>query len=128
MRGNEESRQKKNHVYQGKLDVYSELELFFPKVPVPQFKGDCKGHPTDWWFPEHGPYAEARETISRAREICMNCPVREECLDFALSFPNLQGIWGGLSPRQRQRERKVRFAAKQRELKKQKQEEKLKSQ
>lgn len=125
MSGNEE--QSKSHQSKGKLDVYSELELFFPKIPVPTFNGDCKGKPTDWWFPEHWPESDNRATIAQAREICANCGVREECLDFALSFPNLQGIWGGLSPRQRIKERKVRFMAKHRELQQKQSESKAKS-
>lgn len=93
---------------QGKLDVYSELELFFPKVPVPDFDGDCKGMPTEWWFPDHG-VEGTQASMARAREICDGCSVKEQCLDFALSFPNLQGMWGGLSPRQRVSERRRRY-------------------
>lgn len=103
---------KKSHTSAGKLDAYAELELFFPKIPVPDFEGDCKGMPMDWWFPEQGHDASQNLTLTRAREICYNCPVQKQCLEFALNFPNLQGIWGGLSPRQRTDERRRRYRAK----------------
>ena len=40
--------------------------------------------------------------ISEARRICRTCPVRKECLEYALSFPasDLHGVWAGLTPRQ----------------------------
>ncbi|ANS32531.1 WhiB family transcriptional regulator [Rhodococcus opacus] len=42
--------------------------------------------------------------IAAAKEICSNCPVLLECRDFALHHePN--GIWGGLSERDRVRRR-----------------------
>ena len=40
--------------------------------------------------------------ISEARRMCRQCPVRKECLDYALTFPtsDLHGVWAGLTPRQ----------------------------
>lgn len=51
--------------------------------------------------------------ISPAREICAACPVTEQCLDYALSFPagDMHGVWAGMTPRQlaaEQRRRKIR--------------------
>ena len=37
----------------------------------------------------------------QARELCARCEVRDECLDFALSQPDLVGIWGGTSAKER---------------------------
>lgn len=34
---------------------------------------------------------------SEAKAICSSCPVRQECLDYALSIKEPHGIWGGLS-------------------------------
>jgi len=34
------------------------------------------------------------------KEFCARCPVREECLDWALAHEE-QGIWGGLTERER---------------------------
>lgn len=38
-----------------------------------------------------------------ALEICRACPVINECLDYALEHRELEGVWGGTTPRQRRR-------------------------
>lgn len=42
--------------------------------------------------------------ITQARAICRACPleIKEQCLDYALSFPvtDMNGVWAGLTPRQ----------------------------
>ncbi len=48
-----------------------------------------------------------------AKRICGRCLVRHECLDFAVAENITEGIWGGLSERER---RKVRATVKAREL------------
>lgn len=50
--------------------------------------------PTRVFFPE-----DAGDGL--ARQICAGCLVREDCLEFALSKPWLEGIWGGLDEAQR---------------------------
>jgi len=51
--------------------------------------------------------------IAEARRICSECPVRAECLEYALEFPpaDMHGVWAGLTSRQlaaEQRRRKIR--------------------
>lgn len=41
-----------------------------------------------------------------ARAICAGCPVREACLEYALTQRIKSGIWAGLSPQQRDHHRK----------------------
>jgi WhiB family redox-sensing transcriptional regulator len=55
----------------------------------------------------------AERQIARAKTICARCPVRRECLEFALGQGLAYGIWGGTTPedRQRDRRRKRRAAA-----------------
>ena len=38
---------------------------------------------------------EARE--ARAKRICATCPVRRDCLGYALRIREPHGIWGGLN-------------------------------
>lgn len=55
---------------------------------------------------------------SKAKAFCRRCPVREECLDYALTVPNLDkngravgwvdGIWGGTLKSERKRMRLMR--------------------
>lgn len=47
------------------------------------------------WFPRKG------ISSRRARNICAECPVRQECLSEALSQDSRHGMWGGLSERAR---------------------------
>ena len=69
--------------------------------PAWQRRGACRGEPLGWFFPERG--ASTRE----AKEFCRGCVVREDCLEYALAEPDLQGIWGGLSERERARMRRA---------------------
>jgi hypothetical protein len=41
------------------------------------------------------------EQINFAKKVCGLCPVKAECLEFALTNDEREGIWGGLSPRVR---------------------------
>ena len=41
------------------------------------------------------------EQIVVAKEICHDCPVREECLTHALELGEAAGIWGGTTPEER---------------------------
>ena len=62
----------------------------------------CAGSDSDVFFP--APEDEA--AIIVAKEICASCPVREECLQFALSTNQGDGIWGGLDAQERRRLRR----------------------
>lgn len=43
------------------------------------------------------PPAERRVREDQAKQICTDCCVREECLDYALATREPYGIWGGLT-------------------------------
>jgi WhiB family redox-sensing transcriptional regulator len=38
-----------------------------------------------------------------AKAICTQCPVREACLEYALATREKEGVWGGLTARERRR-------------------------
>ncbi len=42
---------------------------------------------------ERGPSRRKRE--EQAKAVCAGCPVRQTCLDWAMSFGELYGVWGG---------------------------------
>jgi WhiB family redox-sensing transcriptional regulator len=50
----------------------------------------------------------ASKQVARALRICEGCPVRQECLDFAMRSGEKDGIWGGTTPEQRIRARRSR--------------------
>lgn len=58
----------------------------------------CAQADPDAWFPEHG-----GGPATAARRICGRCPVRAECLDYALARREQYGIWGGLNIDERRR-------------------------
>lgn len=39
----------------------------------------------------------------RAKTVCRGCPVRLDCLEYALAFNEDKGVWGGHSERERRR-------------------------
>jgi WhiB family redox-sensing transcriptional regulator len=43
-----------------------------------------------------------------AKAVCANCPVREQCLEWALATRQEEGVWGGLTDNERRRLRRRR--------------------
>ena len=80
-----------------------------PAIPDPPgpwiLNAGCEGFPPNWWFPERG------EDSSRAVGICTECPVRVDCLEYALGQGIKHGIWGGMSERARRLLRRERRKA-----------------
>lgn len=74
-----------------------------------QLEAKCAELPTRrsdaMFFPERGGSSKA------AREMCACCPVRAECLEFALDNKEQHGIWGGTSERERRKLRSARRVA-----------------
>lgn len=56
----------------------------------------------DLWYPEHGNTARA------ARSVCAACPVRGECLSYALDNEPRWGIYGGFNADERESLRRGR--------------------
>ena len=48
----------------------------------------------------------------RARALCEECPVREQCLEDSLEQKEVYGLWGGIGRRERERLAKTRRDAK----------------
>jgi len=70
-----------------------------------QWRAACRGDYARLFF---GPsYLEARDEREarerRAKSICAICPVRIECLEYALRTKEPHGIWGGLNELERRR-------------------------
>lgn len=59
----------------------------------------CRGVDPKLFFPS----AEDDEALTAAKEICVPCPVRQLCLEHALSTREKLGIWGGADERERRR-------------------------
>lgn len=57
----------------------------------------CRDEEIGIFFPSFG------QSLKKAKEICNACPVREQCLRYALYTDEEFGVWGGMSPIQRER-------------------------
>ncbi len=64
----------------------------------------CRGVDTEIFYPA------SPEQEAEALGICATCPVRAQCLDFAVRNKETYGIWGGTTPEQRRRMRRPRAA------------------
>ncbi len=62
----------------------------------------CSGSDNSFFFP-HG---EDDAAVAPAKAICAVCPVRDECLQYALATNQTEGVWGGLSGPERRRLRR----------------------
>jgi WhiB family redox-sensing transcriptional regulator len=72
----------------------------------------CRDTDPDLFFPV-GTTGNALVQIERAKEVCSECPVNRECLDYALETNQDSGIWGGTSEEERRILRR-RYVARQR--------------
>ena len=63
----------------------------------------CRGNHSHLFFPpsttERKDERERREI--RAKSICKVCPVRSDCLGYAMEIKEPYGIWGGLTETER---------------------------
>ncbi|MFF8592461.1 WhiB family transcriptional regulator [Streptomyces sp. NPDC015220] len=63
-----------------------------------QREAACRGMSSSVFFTATGARgARRREAERRAQQICLACPVRQRCAEFALATRETYGIWGGLT-------------------------------
>ncbi len=68
----------------------------------------CRTMDTELFFPARG---RAGQEVDVRRLTCAACPVRAECLEYALVNVIQHGVWGGTSERERRVMRNARRAA-----------------
>ena len=75
-----------------------------------------RDYSSDWWhsaeclqytgvvdfFPARG------ESARDAKAVCAMCAVKNDCLEYAMRFDQLCGVWGGMSERERRQLRRER--------------------
>jgi WhiB family redox-sensing transcriptional regulator len=70
-------------------------------VPAPDWtRAVCRDHDPELFFPV-GTGEPARRQTDRARSVCLGCPVRAACANWALDAGIEEGVWGGHSPAER---------------------------
>ena len=80
------------------------------RLPMPiqdtwewQYEGACRTTDPETFFSpdaERGPRRRRREAAAKA--LCGVCPVRQACLEHALSVREPYGVWGGLNINERE--------------------------
>ncbi|MGV9267306.1 WhiB family transcriptional regulator [Kitasatospora sp. NPDC003701] len=69
-----------------------------------QLDGACRSADSGLFFHPVGERGEAHDSReSAAKAVCAGCPVRRECLRYALEAHERYGVWGGLGENERLR-------------------------
>ncbi|GGM85141.1 hypothetical protein GCM10012275_64860 [Longimycelium tulufanense] len=68
-------------------------------APLPRWRETaiCSQVDPELFFPEKG------GSTQPAKRICKGCPLRDQCLAWALEHDERYGVWGGLSEMQRRK-------------------------
>jgi WhiB family redox-sensing transcriptional regulator len=84
------------------------VELFDFTLTVPSWteRAACHDVDAELFFPvsEVGPGARQ---VAEAKAVCATCPVREDCLAFALAKGLDAGVFGGTTPTERRQLRRA---------------------
>ncbi|MEU6758016.1 WhiB family transcriptional regulator [Streptomyces sp. NPDC046685] len=64
-------------------------------LPAWMAEGLCAQTDPESFFPEKG------GSTATAKRVCAACGVRADCLDYALTTGERDGVWGGTSERER---------------------------
>lgn len=77
------------------------LRLALGDLPIWRQHGECNGLGGDGalFFPGRG----QKDKVAKAKTICADCGVREDCLEYALDNKVKSGVWGGLTEAERNR-------------------------
>lgn len=81
-----------------KFDILMDAIDAAPVIPP------CQNTDPDLWFSTD----ESRTKYILARNLCNRCPVRRQCLEYALANEEQFGMFGGTTPRDRQKLLKAR--------------------
>jgi WhiB family transcriptional regulator, redox-sensing transcriptional regulator len=87
--------------------VTNGLTTFLDGRPVWFRFAACKNADTKDFFQEGRGVGLGGTAYLKARRVCAGCPVKPECLEYALSLdPDPVGMWAGTTPKQRSRLRR----------------------
>lgn len=83
----------------GTLGRPADVSGFLASLTAPAWMADglCAQTDPELFFPEKGGATKA------AKNVCVGCPVKTECLQYALDNAERFGVWGGLSERERRK-------------------------
>lgn len=82
--------------------VDTEFVQTFPELVAVTVPECTEANPDYWFADEHDEdekFGKSEQVI--AMTICKRCPIKNQCLQYALEKNISHGIWGGLVPAQR---------------------------
>lgn len=87
-------------MFQSRLarEKWDELNDAIDEAPV---RIPCRESDPDAWFPDEEKNSIGGWRYSNPIKLCQQCPVKNLCLEFALVNDERQGLWGGMTPRDR---------------------------
>lgn len=67
-------------------------------------RGACRSKDPELFYGPDGEGVNAyKRRVRAAKRVCFGCPIRDECLAWALETGERYGVWGGMTERERQR-------------------------
>ncbi len=84
--------------------IFCEMNTSLPALDAEwRDRAACLSFPSILFFgvDDNETPVERRGREERAKEVCAICPVRKECLEYALATKEPYGIWGGLNEPER---------------------------
>lgn len=88
------------------MTAYLNLNGYVVSSPGPAWmdRGECRDDPDpDIWHPGGRDAVNAAIDEADAKAVCRRCPVRRDCLQWALDNDQDLGVWGGLSAKERKK-------------------------
>lgn len=85
------------------MSASPELDHILPfpdKDPSWREKASCRGLDTNFFFLERSD-ARVNNSYAEVRVMCVACPVRKDCLNYAVDNNIPQGMYGGFAPKDR---------------------------
>ncbi|MCF2527181.1 WhiB family transcriptional regulator [Yinghuangia soli] len=81
------------------------------EIPVMGWMGRAACRGTDpRAFEDTEPDTRAAASVKAALKVCRGCPVLAVCRDWSMDTRQPQGVWGGMTTRERERARSARVA------------------
>lgn len=80
--------------------AWSSATTWLPERPPWMAEAACLGADPDLFF------ADTTTAAAAAKAVCATCPVRADCLDYAVAGNERFGVWGGASVKDRRRIRR----------------------
>lgn len=80
-----------------RVQLLAQYATSYAITPGWHLRALCRNYDPDLWFPGD----KDRAGYHKARQICIRCPVIQECLADALTSDLRHGMFGGLTPRER---------------------------